>query len=237
MPLATESDRVEILRSLQLICRGSTARRAPVRGRLSTGIPGLDRLLPGGGLEEGSLVEWLGSGASVLALQGVRSALDQQQVWAVVDPGGEFYSPAAQGWGVPLESLLLLRPGSAVDAAWAVEQCLRSPVVAVTWIRAETLSERVIQRWKISAETGGGVGVLFRPTRLRRQASWADVRWQVESQPDSSWQGQRRLRVELLACRGAFAGGVVELSVNDATGHVCPVSAMANSATAVGKTG
>ena len=70
-------------------------------------------------MERGSLVEWLapvdGFGAATLALQGVRLALERHLVWAVVDSTGEFHPPAVRGWGVPLKSLLLLRPSSVVE--------------------------------------------------------------------------------------------------------------------------
>jgi len=227
-----DEHRVETLRALRQLCRGAVrvvpSDKPP---RLSTGIPALDGLLPDGGLEPGSLVEWLaavdGSGAASLALQGVRPALEQHSVWAVVDPTGEFHSPAVHGWGVPLESLLLLRPTTVAETAWTVEQCLRCPAVGVTWVQIEVLPDRVLQRWKIAAETGGGLGVLFRPARTQRQTSWADVRWLVRPRPESGTTG-RRVHVELLTCRGTFAGGSVELDVNDATGDVCLVSAVAD---------
>lgn len=235
------NQRAHTLQALRELCRGTASMvSAEKRPRLSTGVPALDGLLPGGGLEHGSLVEWLvpvdGSGAASLALQGVRPALERRAVWAVVDPAAEFYSPAVQGWGIALESLLLLRPTSIADTAWTVEQCLRCTAVGVTWIQMETLPERVLQRWKIAAQVGGGVGVVFRPARTRRQTSWADVRWLVDPRPGTSTPG-RRIRVELLMCRGTFAGGSVELDVNDATGDVRLVSAVAGAATARRATG
>lgn len=258
--------RAHTLQSLRQLCRGAVLVPSDARPRLSTGIPALDQLLPGGGLECGSLVEWLvpvaGGGACSLALQGIHSALQQRPAWAVVDPTGEFHSPAIQGWGIPLESLLLLRPDSVADTAWTVEQCLRCPAIGVTWVQTETLPERVLQRWKIAAEAGGGTGVLFRPAQARQQTSWADVRWLVEPR-NPSWTREgvaetgafpratnpvsvapqalgtagRRLSVTLLTCRGPFSGGAVELDVNDATGDVRLVSTLAGAATAVRATG
>lgn len=227
------------LQALRQLCRSNVALTASdVRPRLSTGIAALDGLLPGRGLEWGSLVEWLvpvdGCGAASLALQGVRPALERG-VWAVVDPAGEFHSPAVQGWGIPLDSLLLLRPTSMVDTAWTVEQCLRCAAVGVTWIQQNPVPDRVLQRWRIAVETGGGLGVLFRPAHARRQTSWANVRWLVEPRPRPAGLPGRRVRVELLACRGTFAGGDVELDVNDATGDVHLVSNVADPATAGGK--
>ena len=233
-------NRAETLRSLQRLCRGTArqmVRSSGERPRLSTGLPALDSLLPDRGLEPGWLVEWLapveGCGVAVLALQGVRSALEKQPIWAVVDEAGDFYPAAAQGWGLSLESLLWLRPSSVAETAWTVEQCLRCPAVGITWFQAEHIPDRVLQRWKIAAETGGGIGVLFRPSKAARYASWADVRWLVQPRPAVNATG-RRVRVELLSCRGACPMGVsVELEVCDATGDVRLVSTLAGAASAI----
>ena len=232
-----DEHRAETLRALRQLC-GKVARphKPEAEHRLSLGIPALDALLPGRGLERGSLVEWLspveGSGATTLALQGVRAALEQHRVWAVVDDTGEFHPPVARGWGVPLESLLLLRPTSVADAVWTVEQCLRCPAIGLTWFRTEHLSDQMARRWKLAAEIGGGIGVLFRPEAAARRASWADVRWRVQPRAGVKKAG-RVVRVELVSCRGAFVGGSVELDVNDATGDVRLVSAVAGATTAV----
>ena len=72
LDLSGNHHRAQTLQSLRQLCRGAV-NLAPsdTRPRLSTGIPALDRLLPGGGLEYGSLVEWLvpvaGAGACSLA--------------------------------------------------------------------------------------------------------------------------------------------------------------------------
>jgi protein ImuA len=238
--MEVNTERAETLRALRQLCRGAAHRPAQDlegRRRLSTGIPGLDELLPDRGLEPGWLVEWLspveGCGTALLALQGIRSALERRPVWAIVDSTGEFHPPAAQGWGVSLESVLWLRPSSVADVAWTVEQCLRCPAVGVTWFQVDPLPDRVLQRWKIAVEAGGGVGALFRPARAARNASWADVRWLVQPQP-SLIAGERRIRVELLSCRSAFrTGDSIELDVCDATGDVRLVSAVARATSAV----
>src|SRR5687768_12008515 len=66
---------------------------------LSTGSPALDKLLPGGGLRRGSLVEYLtpnaGSGAGTLALCAAREACADGRALVVLDRGRTFYPPAA----------------------------------------------------------------------------------------------------------------------------------------------
>ena len=123
---------------------------------VSTGVAAMDGLLPQGGVPRGGLVEWLtagdGAGGATVALAGVRAALKQSGYWVVIDPQGEFYPPAALGWGIPAGRLLLVRPATPRDAAWAFEQALRCPGVAVTWNWVGSVSERVLQRWKVAAE-------------------------------------------------------------------------------------
>lgn len=233
----TDPQRADTLRALRQICRNVVHPvDARSSSRISLGIPALDALLPDRGVEPGSLIEWLapveGSGAAIIALQNVRWALERRLVWAVVDIAGEFHPPAANGWGIPLESLLLLRPSSLADALWTMEQCLRCSAVGVTWFSSPQLADRVIQRWKRAAEVGGGLGVLFRPLEVSRQSSWADVRWSVRPQTAANSAG-RIVRVELVSCRGSFTGGSLNLELHDATGDVCVVPSMAGAATAI----
>ncbi len=219
----------------------------------STGFTAVDALLPQRGIPKGGLTEWLtstpGTGAATLALAGVRAALNpaalnptevaqHQGYWVVIDSHGEFFPPAIMGWGIAPERLVLVRPANAHDAAWAFEQALRCPGVAVTWNWIGPVSERVLQRWKVAAEVGRGQGVLFRSEQALRQASWADVRWLVKpiaGRPDAAHSGTmkpgagRRLHLELAYCRGALGGEQVELECHDETGVVRVVPQLADS--------
>ena len=104
--------------------------RLPADDRLlSTGVPALDRVLPGGGLLPGSLVEYLspgpGSAAGTLALAAARAACQEGRVLVVLDRQGTFYPPAAAAWGIECERLLILRPEDAACELWALDQALR----------------------------------------------------------------------------------------------------------------
>ena len=80
----------------------------------SSGWPGLDSILPTGGLERGTLVDWLyasgGNGAGTLALAAAREALAPDTSLVVIDPGREFYPPAAVALGIDLRQMVLIRP-------------------------------------------------------------------------------------------------------------------------------
>jgi protein ImuA len=185
---------------------------------LSTGWADLDKLLPENGLRRGCLVEWLaagpGSGAGTLALAAAREAGREGGPVVVVESRNEFYPPAAALAGIELSQLIVVRVRSAQDEIWAVDQALRCPAVGSVVCWTERFDQRGRRRWQLSAEAGAGLALLVCPERIRHEACWAEVRLLVE--PLVSERG-RRLRVEVLRCRGAAAGGAVELELDHET--------------------
>lgn len=218
--------RVELLESLKRQLRQISASELADQAveAVSTGIPALDDVLPQHGIPPGGMVEWLtdgpGVGATTMALAGVRAALPRGGRWVVIDLRGDFFPLAVAGWGIPLERLVLVRPTTARDAAWAFEQSLRCPGVCVSWHWLEATPERTLQRWKAAAEVGQGQGVLFRPLTAQRQASWADVRWLVQAMGSSGEATVRRLRLDLAYCRGLLGGQRIDLECDDEAGSV-----------------
>ena len=195
-------------------------RRGPGEALLSTGWPPLDRLLPGGGLRRGSLVEWLapepGSGAALLAWQAAQQAAQQGGAIVVLDRRREVYPPALAAWGVALERVIFVQPENARDEGWAWDQALRCPGVAAVWGWVERVDDSLFRRWQLSAEASGCLGLLLRPGAARTGPTWADVRWWVEPQAATA---DRRLRVELLRCRPAGSGSV-ELVLDEWSGQL-----------------
>ena len=178
---------------------------------ISTGIAPLDALLPEGGLRPGSLVECLavgrGSGAGTLIyLIAARLTHPQNDRTSrnlvVIDSQQEFYPPAANQLGIDLRRTIVVRPPND-NALWAFEQSLRCSGVAVAVSSLGRLDDRVFRRLQLAAETGGGIGLLFRSARFRRQPSWADIRLQISPRPVATANAFfRRLHVELIRCRG-----------------------------------
>jgi protein ImuA len=199
--------------------------------RLSSGIPALDRLLPGGGLRRGTLIEWLaageGCGATTLALGLARAACREGGALVVVDRRGDFYPPAAAGLGIELDRLVLIRPVRAADDAWALDQALRCLGVRAVLAWPERLANRTFRRLQLAAAAGGGVGLLVRPLGALAEPSWAEARLLVH--PLASQAG-RRLRVEVVRCRGGAGGGTVELEIDDETGVVHLAAELAGAA-------
>lgn len=111
--------------------------RTPEQPTLPTGIAELDRILPGGGLPRGGLVEISGPPSSgktglLFALlagiqdgQGGDGPRDRSENAALIDPTRAFFGPAAQAAGIDLEQLLLIRPPLANRPAEAVHTGLR----------------------------------------------------------------------------------------------------------------
>jgi len=134
----------------------------------------------------------------------------------IIDSQQEFYPPAANHLGIDLRHTIVVRPANDDDALWALEQSLRCSGVAVAVSSLGRLDDRVFRRLQLAAETGGGIGLLFRSARFRRQPSWADIRLQVSPRPVSSANAFcRRLHVELVRCRGqSFDAGNFDTGTN-----------------------
>lgn len=220
------------------------------------------KVLPEGRLPRGGLLELLaegvGSGAMWLALHLAAEAREGTggiaQGIVLIDSEHELYPPALSGTGVRLAQTIVVRPRTLAEGTWAFEQALRCPGVAAAWCRNQKWNDRVFRRLQLAAEAGGGVGLISSPAEVRRQPSWAEVRWLVRSVAggDAAFRSKltserrevrcerhewarssgRRLQIELLQARGGTAGGVVELEICDETGVVRLVPAMGAAATA-----
>lgn len=194
------------------------------RETVSSGIEPLDRMLPGHALPLGTLVEWLavgeGSGAATLALAAARNACRRDRMLVVVDRAGEYYPPAMDG--VDLRQTLLVRPESVHDEIWAWDQSLRCRSVGAVFGRLARLDSRTYRRLALSAEAGGTLGLLVRPSAFESEPSWAHLRLRVEPRPS---ERARRFRVHIVRCRGA-PDGWVEFEWENGAARAEPVSRM-----------
>ena len=117
------------------------------------------------------------------------------------------------------------------DFLWALDQALRCPAVAAVLAWPEELDGRTFRRLQLAAEQGGGLGLFVRPERARHEPSWAEVRLVVEPLPATAPDAPRRLKVELLRCRGGPSGASVEVELDDETHPLHPASRRAHPAT------
>ena len=152
--------KAQVIKKLrQKIRRTETASRNDDGTIVSSGSAAIDSLLPAGGYQRGTLVEWIadsGSGADFLSLTTARQAALDGGALVIVDSTEQFYPPAAAALGINLGNLILLRetagetsshgPSShgqssqpqtkqldADDFLWAIDQSLRCPAVAAVW--------------------------------------------------------------------------------------------------------
>lgn len=115
VPLAThKAQAIELLRRQ---IRNSQA-TGDQRNYQPTGLSTLDRLLPGGGIPVGSVIEWVsetpGHAATSLALRSAAALLQRPGCIAVIDEGRDFFPAVAPALDIPLSRILLVQvpPGS-----------------------------------------------------------------------------------------------------------------------------
>ena len=147
---------------------------------ISSGYRPIDVLLPGGGFQPGTLVEWFqsgpGGGAFIFGLIAAREACRQGGMCVVVERKRAFYPPAAVAWGIAPNRLVIVRPQNDRDEIWALTQILRCPQVSAVLYRSSQLSPFDFRRLQLAAESGGTLGCFIRPDSARHQPSWAKVR-------------------------------------------------------------
>jgi protein ImuA len=197
--------------------------RAPASRVFATGLPALDALLPGGGFARGSVHEILSEPqngnalffTTLLARSSVElsdsNAAHRFICWC--DPDGEIYPPALANHGIALSHLLLLQPRNPRDMLWAISESLRCKAVAAVVAAPPRLSRITARRLQLSAERGGGVGLLLRNTNAPGIDCYAAAtRWLVRPEP-----GERTLQrwnVQLIHGHGGCIGQTVILEVS-----------------------
>jgi len=109
------------------------------------------------------------------------------------------YAPALQAAGLVLERQLIVRTLQTKEVWWAMEQVLRSGACRAVLGWAGEARGHVLRRLKLAAEQGGSVGLLFRSTRYRSQASPANVRVTLQG-------AEAGLEVEIFKAQGGCTG-------------------------------
>ncbi len=207
-----QSASVEVVAALRRQLQGMERTHLPRDRRcVTSGFQILDQVLPQGGLEAGSLVEWLsggpGCGTLPLALQMARQVCGEDGLLVIVDRSKRFYPPALEAWGFSLQRLLWVRPESVEDERWAVDQALRCSGASAVWCSMGALDSRWLRRFQLAAESGGTLGLLERPLSAQGQPSWADLqivsRPQHRPRPHSSPQSRPLLQRHSLGVWGA----------------------------------
>lgn len=181
--------------------RGGVADR---RRCLSTGWRDLDELT-GGGWPRGALTELLLEGEAGLGvLLPALARLSREAGWLVwVNPPYVPYAPALCGHGVCIARNLIVRT-SMVQTLWAAEQALRSGACGAVLAWTQTVRPAQVRRLQLAAETGGGLGLLFRPATDAVQVSPAALRLSVLPEAGA-------LRLAVRKRPGGWGGGEVRI--------------------------
>jgi protein ImuA len=191
----------------------------------STGAAPLDQRFPEGGLQAGTVVEWLatapGAGTGTLALLAARQALARGGALVMCDRHRLLYPPALAALGIDLARIVLVQAKDAADHRWVIDQALRSPAVAVVWGSLAELDDKTSRRFQLAAESSGAIGLLLRPASARGQPTWADV--QLAVTPLAT--GERRAwSVECVRARGPTADGPTVVTWDETTASLRAVS-------------
>ena len=169
-----------------------------------TGWPALDAELPGGGWPLAGLCELLlpaGACGELALLEPWlcnlrRRTLGSQELLWVAPPGTPCVS-ALQAMDLALARLVCVNPASTADAAWAVEQTLRSgSCAAVLWWSPGPSVAVTLRRLHLAAQAGATPLIALRPAAARSTSSPAPLRLACTPRPG------RQLAVEVFKRRG-----------------------------------
>ena len=211
MPDASE-DTIDSLLASARLWRGTSASRtasADNASHVPSGHAALDALLPLGGWPERGLIELLLDEHGIGELQIVMPLLRRANPDPAVAGEGRWiawlappflpYAPALHSEGLALERQLIVRTLQTKEVWWAMEQVLRSGTCTAVLGWVDEARGHALRRLKLAAEQGGSVGLLFRPTRYRSQASPANVRAALRGVAAS-------LEIEILKAQGGQTG-------------------------------
>jgi protein ImuA len=201
---------------------GTQAFRAPAARAFTTGLDALDALAPGGGFARGAVHEILSApehgtplffAALLAAASGQGDEAEGRKFILWCDPTKEIYPPALANHGIALTHLFLVRPREPRDLLWSISEALRCKGVAAVVAAPPRLSRVAARRLQLSAERGGGVGLLLRRANSPDIGCYAAAtRWLVRPAP-----GQRtvqRWSVQLIHGHGGCVGQTVFLELS-----------------------
>jgi protein ImuA len=161
---------------------------------LSFGTAEIDRVL-GGGLAPASLHEiaasvWHDFGAAVgfASALAARASDRRETLWIQTDfaalESGNLYGPGSEAFGLPSQSLLIVKVPRPLDALWAMEEALKcralSSVICELPDGGAIADLTATQRLALAAREGGAFGFLLRH-RSSRLTSTAETRWRISA--------------------------------------------------------
>lgn len=197
------------LEQLSRLCHESEWQRQP-HAATPSGFLELDENLPGGGWPMGAVCELMpapeGIGEVGLLMPTLSQLARSGRYLAWIAPP---YLPCASALAqrqVPLRQVLIVRTRGVQESLWAAEQALRCPAMGAVLCWPADITDRNVRRLQLAAETGGSLGVLYRPAAAAREHSPAALRLRLLPSPDGSG-----LLVDIHKCRGGRTGRRLQL--------------------------
>lgn len=177
------------------------------------GDPILDAAFPRGGLPRCGLHDVLGPEADAAAsgfafALAARLAGGSRRILHICprqrrQAAGLPYGPGLVRLGIDPDRLILAVASRRIDVLWAMEESLRSSVLAVVMGEGVNLDLTSSRRLQLAAEKGHTAALLL---SAEARSSVALTRWRVESAPSPDGPYRPRWRVTLERCRGGSPG-------------------------------
>jgi protein ImuA len=170
---------------------------------ISTGLPALDAVLPGGGWPVGALTELLQARPHqavwrLLAPGLARALALQAGPVLLVAPPQPVCVPGLAGRGLPAHRWLWVQADAPAARLWAAEQALRCAEVAAVLAWLPQAAPADLRRLQLVAQRHRQLLFVLRPLSAREQASPARLRLALEEGEGPA----RALRVQVLKRRG-----------------------------------
>ena len=206
------------IRRLEGHAPGSTGNGAP--GVVTLGAADIDGALPWGGLPRAALHEVLGNDTGnaaagfCVALAARLAGSTGLVLWC--RRGHDPYGPGLALFGLDPRRLIVARGRAGRDVLWAMEEGLRSGVLAAVLGETRELAPIARRRLQLAAETGGVTGLVLRPPAAKTAPGAALTRWRIAPAPGTA--AGPRWRVELEHCRGGMPAAWLVEWHNEETG-------------------
>lgn len=152
----------------------------------SSGYPGLDAELPGGGWPVGTLIELFAGQAGVGELRLLAPALANlslQRPVALVHPPHSPNSAYCTGAHSPRRPWLWIAPERPLDALWAAEQVLKNGSCAALLFWQKDIRPASLRRLHLAAQSSDMLFFMLRPQTAMRQTSPAPLRIHLQAAP------------------------------------------------------
>lgn len=198
-------------------------------GVVSLGLPVLEAALPEGGLVRGAVHEAAGAAAAGFAAM-LAGRLEGPVLWCVdADARADLYGPGLEAFGLHPARVIVVRCQGRTDLLWAMEEGLRTPVLAaVIGEPPDIVDLTASRRLQLAAEAGRVLGIVVNPDGAGRfTASALESRWRIDPVPAGDVM-RPRWKIALERCRGGAQGLYWMVERNEETGDFAVVAAPAD---------